>query len=312
MWSESGEVSPMKSDGEALEAMLEEDLDVARIIGAVSPAARTAVAALEVLASIDSTNSELLRRRTSPQGASVLFAEQQTGGRGRQGRVWVSPPACNLYVSIARYFAMDLARLSGLSLVVGVAVAEALNTLGADSICLKWPNDLVVDSDGELCKLGGILLESGGAQDGWVRAVIGVGVNVRMSRTAGRDTHSGASSGANADTDASAQMIDQPWTDLQRLLGAATPSRNTIAAAMLETLLPALQRFEDEGLAPTIERYSRFDALRGRMLVTHGGTETLTGTAEGLSEDGALRLRTQNGDILLRAGEVGVRKSAET
>jgi BirA family transcriptional regulator, biotin operon repressor / biotin---[acetyl-CoA-carboxylase] ligase len=302
----------MTDADENREHATDDHLDAARMIAAVSPAARAEVAALEVLASIDSTNSELLRRRTSSQGTSVLFAEQQTGGRGRQGRAWISPPACNLYVSIARYFTVELARLSGLSLVAGVAAAEALHTLGAGSISLKWPNDLVVDNDGELRKLGGILVESGGVQDGRVRAVIGMGVNVRMSQTAGVDTHSGKRTDTNPNTGASAHIIDQPWTDLQRLLGATTPSRNTIAATILETLLPALQRFENEGLAPTIERYSRFDALRGRMLVTRGGAETLTGMAEGLAEDGALRLRTENGDILLRAGEVGVRKTSET
>lgn len=278
-------------------------LDATRISHALSPTVRAAMATLDVVASIDSTNSELLRRAAARDGASVLFAEQQTGGRGRHGRAWVSPPACNLYVSVARHFACDIARLGGLSLVVGVAVAEALLSLGLDAIALKWPNDLVIADGAQLRKLGGVLIESGGARDsgepiksgasGAIRAVIGLGLNVRM---------------ANADdnTEASA-AIDQPWTDIGSQLGARTPSRNTIASAVLDALLPALGVFERDGLAPTLQRYPHFDALRGQPLETRGGAEPLLGIAEGLTDDGALRLRTASGEVLLRAGEVSVR-----
>ena len=280
-------------------------LDATRMLQTLSPAARTALATLEVVASIDSTNSELLRRDTAHSGASVLFAEQQTSGRGRQGRIWVSPPACNLYVSVARHFAGGIARLGGLSVVVGVAVAEALQSLGLDAIALKWPNDLVVADGAQLRKLGGVLIESGSAgngsvpiksgttRDSAVRAVIGLGLNVRM---------------AQSSTEAAASAaIDQPWTDIRSQLGARTPSRNAIAAAALEALFPALAAFERDGLAPTLSRYPQFDALRGKSIETRGGAEPLFGIADGLADDGALRLRTASGEVVLRAGEVSVR-----
>jgi BirA family transcriptional regulator, biotin operon repressor / biotin---[acetyl-CoA-carboxylase] ligase len=278
-------------------------LDATRMLRALSPTAHAALTMLEVVASIDSTNSELLRRDTAHNGASVLFAEQQTGGRGRQGRVWVSPPACNLYVSVAHHFGCGIARLSGLSLVVGVAVAEALQSLGLDSIALKWPNDMVIADGAQLRKLGGVLIESGGIRGsgvsiesgagGAIRAVVGLGLNVRM---------------ANADDNAGASAaIDQPWTDVRSQLGARTPSRNAIAAATLERLLPAFAVFERDGLAPFLQRYADFDALRGLMLETRGGAEPLVGIADGIADDGALRLRTARGDVLLRAGEVSVR-----
>ncbi len=272
-------------------------LDAERIVAALSPSAKTALATLDVIATIDSTNSELLRRRTARDGTSVLFAERQTGGRGRHGRLWVSPPACNLYVSVARYFALDLARLGGLSIVVGVAAAEALRGLGLDAIALKWPNDLVVADGDRLHKLGGVLIESDGLRDGAVRAVIGLGLNVRMAEAA--STSAAVVEHANA--------IDQPWTDVRSVLGAGTPTRNAIAAAVLDTLLPALAAFERDGLAPTLERYASFDALRGRTVETHGGAQPMIGVADGIADDGALRLSTAAGVILLRAGEVSVR-----
>jgi BirA family transcriptional regulator, biotin operon repressor / biotin---[acetyl-CoA-carboxylase] ligase len=106
---------------------------------------------------------------------------------------------------------------------------------------------------------------------------------------------------------AASAAIDQPWTDIRSELGARTPSRNAIAAAALEALLPALAAFERDGLAPTLGRYLHFDALRGQSSETRGGAEPLFGIADGLADDGALRLRTASGEVLLRAGEVSVR-----
>jgi BirA family transcriptional regulator, biotin operon repressor / biotin---[acetyl-CoA-carboxylase] ligase len=293
---------------DAIVTTIDDSLDAAQIHAALSATTQAQIAALEVLTEIDSTNSELLRRRNTREGASmppadmqladILFAEHQTGGRGRQGRVWVSPPACNLYVSIARAFAIDLARLGGLSLVVGVAVADALHSLGLDEIGLKWPNDLVVGDGAELHKLGGILIESGGARAGVVRAVIGLGLNVRMADAFAADHEAGGTH---------QNRIDQAWADVRQCLGEHTPSRNMIAAAVIETLLPALDRFERDGLAPTLARYSRFDALQGRTLETRGSSPTLIGIGDGIADDGALRLRTATGEVLLRAGEISVR-----
>ena len=260
----------------------------------LSAATAGRLAALDIVDTLDSTNSELLRRRTPDAGIAALFAERQTGGRGRHGRVWASPPGSNLYLSLARCFSGDFARLGGLSLVVGIAVAEALHGLGAHAVRLKWPNDLVVESPGtlrgqRLQKLGGVLIE-GGLQDDRPRAVIGVGLNVRMP-------------------DDDAVGIDQPWTDLHALLGAALPSRTAIAAAVLTAVIEAVDRFDVEGLSPFLQRFDALDALRDAALNAHIGDAMHTGVAAGLAEDGALRLRTATGEIRLRAGEVTVRAS---
>lgn len=263
-------------------------LEAASMRASMPASAQSRIAALDIVDSIDSTNSELLRRETPTQGIAALFAEQQSGGRGRQGRAWASPPGSNLYLSVARCFDGTLARLSGLSLVAGIAAAEALQALGADTVRLKWPNDLVAIDGDHLRKLGGVLVEAG-LQDGRPRAVVGLGVNVRMPTTA-------------------AAGIDQPWADLRALLGDALPPRNRIAATVLATLAECLDRFDAEGLAPFLPRFAALDALRDADIVATIGDRTLAGIANGIADDGALRLRSDEGERWLRAGEVSVRR----
>lgn len=267
-------------------------LNAASLRTRLSASTQTRLATLDIVDRIDSTNSELLRRQTSSIGIDALFAEQQTGGRGRHGRLWASPPGSNLYLSLARRFDGGLARLGGLSLVVGIAAADALHAIGAHSVLVKWPNDLVVDDGDSLRKIGGVLIE-GGMQDGLSRAVIGLGLNVRMPKDA-------------ADT------IDQPWTDLYAVLDDALPSRTAIAAAVLTALVDAIDRFDAEGLAPFLSRFDAVDALRDADVAATIGGVAHAGVSVGIADDGALRLRTAAGEILLRAGEVSVRKRMPT
>lgn len=262
-------------------------LDAKAIRAALPGPLRAGLADLEVAWSLDSTNSELLRRSTPVRGVDVLLAERQTGGRGRRGRAWASPLAAHVYLSLARQFGGGLARLGGLSLVAGLAAAEALRGIGFDGVRLKWPNDLVVASPEGFRKLGGLLIEGGGEHGGPVRAVVGLGINVRMP-------------------EAFAAGIDQPWIDL-RSLCAETPSRNQVVAALLGALLPAFDRFDAEGLAPFLPRYATFDALAGREVDVHEGVRTRRGIALGLAEDGALRVEIDGGEQRLYAGDVSVR-----
>jgi len=266
-------------------------LDADAIVMAMPEGVRTRLADLEVAWSIDSTSSELLRRPAPRDGVAVLLAERQTGGRGRRGRGWASPLAANLYLSLARQFDGGLARLGGLSLVAGVAAADALHALGFAAVRLKWPNDLVVIDGGGLRKLGGLLVEGGGEHAGPVRAVVGLGLNVRMPAAHG-------------------DAIDQPWIDLSTLASgaSASPSRNDVAAALLGTLLPALDRFDRDGLSSFLQRHGELDALAGRDIVLHGGDGDRVGTAAGLAPDGALRVRLEDGSVHgFHAGEVSVR-----
>jgi BirA family biotin operon repressor/biotin-[acetyl-CoA-carboxylase] ligase len=261
-------------------------LDADTIRARMAEPARSLLSTLEVEWIVDSSNSVLLRREGVADGAEVLLVEGQSGGRGRRGREWRSPLASNLYLSLARRYAGGLARLGGLSLAAGVAVAEALHSLDV-AVRLKWPNDLVIGGR----KLGGLLVEGGGEHAGPVRAVVGLGLNVCMPQ-------------------AVAQGIDQPWIDLATIAPAAAESRNILAATVLSGLLPALEQFDREGLAPFRERYAALDALLDRVVRVDGAGGALHGIALGLADDGGLRLRLPDGELrTVHAGEVSVRAS---
>ena len=266
-------------------------LDADTIRAALQPATRAQAGSVDVLWEIDSTNAELLRRAPS-QTTEILFAERQTQGRGRRGRNWITPLGAQLAFSLQRRFDGGVSALAGLSLAVGVAAAEGLRAAGYAGVGLKWPNDLVCDER----KLGGILIEFGGEYAGPVRAVIGIGINTTLP-------------------DAAAASIDQPWTDLQRM-GASNPdravARNAIAAAVLDALLPALELFAVDGLAPFLPRWDTLDALRGREIDVLIDGRRERGIAIGIANDGALRVRQADGEHLHHSAEVSVRPLAET
>ncbi|HEY0335119.1 MAG TPA: bifunctional biotin--[acetyl-CoA-carboxylase] ligase/biotin operon repressor BirA [Stenotrophomonas sp.] len=258
-------------------------LDRDAILAALPESVRDALADLEIAWTVESTNTELLARPVPPTGVAVLLAERQTGGRGRRGRQWASPLASHVYVSLSRGFAGGLAQLAGLSLAMGVAAAEALRACGFAGVGVKWPNDLL-DADR---KLGGLLIEGGGEVGGPARAVIGLGVNVHMPV-------------------AFATGIGQPWVDLETLAGAPV-SRNAVVAGLLAHLLPALTQFEAHGLAPFLPRYAALDVLAGRAVRIEEAGHWRDGVALGLAADGALRVRTDEGERSFHAGDVSVR-----
>lgn len=266
-------------------------LDAAAIRAALPVAVGDELADLELAWTLDSTNAERLRRPPPARGCAVLLAERQTGGRGRRGRSWASPLAANLYLSLDRRYAGGLARLPGLSLVAGVAAAEALLALGFTGVRLKWPNDLVVDDRGTLRKLGGLLVEGGGEVAGPARAVVGLGLNVAMPP-------------------AVAATIDQPWVDLETLSPDGAPHRNAIATALLAHLLPAFAEFDASGLGGFLPRHAALDALAGREVVLHEARGSTPAVVLGLAGDGALRVRVDGRERLVHAGEVSVRAAA--
>lgn len=238
--------------------------------------------AVEVVDQIDSTNSELMRRfRAGRRQATLLVAEHQSAGRGRMGRPWYSSPGASLTFSLGLPLAPK--DWSGLSLAVGVSLAEPLADLGARGIGLKWPNDLWLGG----AKLGGILIETAAlGSDRY--AVIGVGLNVRQPR------------GALAQEAGDAAMAVPPaW--LHPVTGASAPQ---MLAALVPGLVRDVLRFEREGWQPFAQRFDGLDLLKGRSVLLSDGRQ---GTACGLSADAALRLQTADGLIEVRSGELSVR-----
>jgi BirA family biotin operon repressor/biotin-[acetyl-CoA-carboxylase] ligase len=259
-------------------------LDADRIAAGLSTPARQELAALHLEFETDSTQARAQAAPPPPQGAAVFLAERQTAGRGRRGRAWTSPLAAHLYLSVARRFAGGFAALAGLSLAVGVAVAEAVRHAGLPQIALKWPNDLVV---GER-KLGGILVDLRGEAQGPCDAVIGLGLNWRMPASAG-------------------DGIDQPWCDFASLAPSAVPDRNALAATVLDALLPALAQFDRDGMSGFAERWRALDALAGRAVQVRDGDRRHDGVALGIDATGALRVRHAEGERRWHSGEVSVR-----
>lgn len=224
--------------------------------------------AVHVLERCASTNTLLLQGEFRPP--CLVAAEEQTAGRGRRGRRWYSAPGASATFSVAHLSRRPLRELAGLSLVAGVAAAQALHKLGATRTRLKWPNDLVIDGD----KLGGILVETRSAR-GSTLAVIGIGINCRES--------------ANVE-----KRVRRGVTSLERSMHRV--SRNRVIAAIGNSLAHALARFEREGLAPTRPEWEALDALAGqRMRVRLADGRVLSGVAGGLAEDGGLRLTTARG-----------------
>lgn len=249
-------------------------LDRERILAGLSVTARASVSRLETHSVLDSTNRYLLAGAQAgwPSGA-VCLAEQQTAGRGRQGRPWLTPFGASLAYSLLWRFAVSPEALHGLSLATGLAVAQVLREAGVREVGLKWPNDVWWRRR----KLGGILLESGGrAGDFYV--VAGVGVNCALPRQ-------------------EAMVIDQPWVDLQEILGVEPISRNQWAAALISALVETFIKFQQGGFADLAVEWAQFDQVAGRPVSLHLPTVTITGIARGVTATGALLLETADGGI---------------
>jgi BirA family biotin operon repressor/biotin-[acetyl-CoA-carboxylase] ligase len=254
-------------------------LDRMEIWSALSPPRRDALATIHIASQTPSTQADALAAATPARGCALFLAEHQSAGQGRHGRAWLSAPAdASLAMSLLRRFRRAPAAMSGLSLVVGIAVAEAI---ACEGIGLKWPNDLVAGGR----KLGGILVNLRVAAEGACDAVIGIGLNLRLPDGAG---------------------IDQPWTDLSRC-GALPRSRNALVGALLEQLLPALAAFDAQGLAPFLERWQRLDALAGREVRVLDGDRVHEGRLDGITASGALRLHAGGEECIFHSGEVSLR-----
>jgi BirA family biotin operon repressor/biotin-[acetyl-CoA-carboxylase] ligase len=260
-------------------------LDAGSILGVLAELSQEGVARLEIHDRIDSTNGRLMAEGSAgaPSG-TVCLAERQTAGRGRRGHPWISPFGANLYLSILWRYRLAPAALGGVSLAAGVAVAQVLRHCGVREVGLKWPNDLLW----RRCKLGGLLLEVTGEAQGPSFLVVGLGLNLRMDEDQG-------------------STIDQPWADLNQALDGALPSRNRLAAMLIDALVKVLADFANTGLAPFLPDWEGFDLLRGEPVWLHLGDGIIAGEHAGIGPDGSLRLRTPEGIRHFQAGEVSLR-----
>lgn len=236
---------------------------------------------LTVVSVTDSTNADLLDADAAadPQARA---AEYQTAGRGRRGRVWRAPYGQQLMVSLAWSFPVWPADLGCLPLAVGVCFAETLHTLGATTVQVKWPNDLVVRER----KLGGILMEHRGEIGGACRVVIGFGLNVRAF--------------------AADQAPDQPWVSLDQLIDPV-PDRNLVCGHLLNALYGLMRAYTKDGFAPWRVRWPDLDASAGRTVRLLGRASPIEGIARGIDASGALQVDCGGERIAVHSGEVSLR-----
>lgn len=240
---------------------------------------------VEVLASIDSSNTELMRRaRAGQRSPTLLVALEQTAGRGRRGKSWSSAPGTSLTFSLGLpYQPIDW---SGLSLAVGVSVADSLHP----KLRLKWPNDLWLEKR----KLGGILIEA--ATLGKIPyVVVGIGLNIALPATLPTQP-------ALTDEAAKVALLPVPPAALQEVL----PEHHIghVLRAVVPALADDLCLFEHQGFAAFGQRFAARDALLGQALILSDGQ---TGQAAGAAADGALRLQTSTGYVNITNAEVSVR-----
>jgi BirA family biotin operon repressor/biotin-[acetyl-CoA-carboxylase] ligase len=213
----------------------------------------------------DSTNERAKRIAAAgaPHG-TLVTADEQTAGRGRQGRSWVAPPGRALLMSLV------LRELDARAALAPLAAAVAVCRAFPEPDGIKWPNDVWVDGR----KVAGILVE-GRPQEGW--AVLGIGLNVATEPDEFPDELRGMATSLRA-------------------AGSALPS----PAAALALLLPALDEWLAAPSAAVLDAWRERDALRDRPVSWNGGS----GVAAGVDDDGSLLVQTDDGVVALRAGEV--------
>ncbi|MFC1641921.1 biotin--[acetyl-CoA-carboxylase] ligase [Myxococcota bacterium] len=221
---------------------------------------------LTVLRQTTSTNDLGLQaaRSGGPHGATFV-AEEQTRGRGRQGRVWTSPPGQGLTFSVLLRLTAPIERVSGLPLMVGLSVREAVAHRVVQPTGIKWPNDIVCQHQ----KLAGILVESLVRGDELEAVVVGIGVNVHLPVP---------------------ENLPVPATSLARL-GAEQLGREKLLVDVLETLEYRLPKFETAGLAPFLDELEKYNVLRGHRV----RVGELEGRAEAIAPSGALFVLADDG-----------------
>ncbi|KPY90369.1 bifunctional biotin--[acetyl-CoA-carboxylase] ligase/biotin operon repressor BirA [Pseudomonas syringae group genomosp. 7] len=231
---------------------------------------------------IDSTNAEAARLIAQGESMPLLVvAEQQTSGRGRRGRKWVSPFAENLYYSLVLRIDGGMRQLEGLSLLVGLAVMNVLRDMGVHGAGLKWPNDVLVGRQ----KIAGILLELIGDPADVCHVIIGIGVNVNMR---------------------SSFEVDQLWTSI-RLETGSLIDRNQIAALIGSQLDALLVVHRKEGFAAFQKEWERGHLWQGAAVKLLSGIQEVEGVVLGVDSLGALRLEVSGVEKSFSGGELSLR-----
>lgn len=244
---------------------------------------------VQLLPVVDSTNDWVLQKvRAGAKLPLACFAEQQTQGRGRRGKTWITPAAATITMSLAWPFELPVRDIGALSLVMGIAVVRALEDAGLGQVQLKWPNDVLVANK----KIAGILIETANLAADRCVAVIGVGLNFHLPDTL-------------------VEQPDQPWTDIRsQLTTGVDVNRSQLAGSLLRHCVALCQRYPlDRGdlITGFLEKYDAFGNQAVTVSLESG--EQLSGVACGVTPDGEIRILIEGKERLFNSAEISLRKN---
>jgi BirA family biotin operon repressor/biotin-[acetyl-CoA-carboxylase] ligase len=232
---------------------------------------------------IDSTNTQA--RQLAEDGAregEIVIAEQQTRGRGRLGRVWVSPPFVNLYLSVVLRPELPPVHAPQMTLTAAVALADTVAYFTPDPPAIKWPNDILVRGK----KLAGILTESSVSAERINYVILGIGVNINFAHAL------------------MPEVIRGRATSLMECAGG-TVSREAFLGRLIQHLDRCYGILGEAGFARIAPRWEAYFNLRGQRVRVEMGDETLAGVAKGIDSDGALIVEGERGQFhRILAGDV--------
>jgi BirA family biotin operon repressor/biotin-[acetyl-CoA-carboxylase] ligase len=256
-------------------------IEQGHVLAQLSSRGRQKFAVIDIVGQTDSTNKNALSSAYHLNDWKLFSAEFQEAGRGRRGKVWQSPPCTNLTFSLGHRAVFDVGVLYLSSLLVGVAVASALERETGLPIKLKWPNDIYCNDK----KLAGILCELQGSPIDEATLVIGVGVNVATAPV----------------------NIDIPATSLHAETGQLVP-RDLLLARLSEAIVDTFTDAKLSGTEPILAAWRARDFLYGRNIRVHQGERVTLGKAQGIDEQGQLIVLDDSGAMrLFNGGEVTIR-----
>lgn len=234
---------------------------------------------------LDSTNQQA--KKLALEGASngtVVIAEEQTAGKGRRGKMWVSPPGTGIWMSVVLRPSVMPENASMLTLVAGLAVCKAVREITNLEASIKWPNDIVVNGK----KICGLLTEMNSEIDFINFVVVGIGINVNIEKFP-----------PELDNIATSLMIE----------GNQSYQRKKLVKRTLEIFEDYYKKYlETEDLTKIIEEYNEHCINIGRKVRVTGRKQDITGNVKCVTNKGELIVTDQQGeDIVVTSGEVSVR-----
>ena len=259
------------TESHASKLLFKPNLDRAVIQTFLTALGQNKIDSIEVLQSVDSTNSHLLGQQTEVGRARLCAAEIQNAGRGRRGNEWLCAPHKNIMLSVSWSFSHWPKSITGLGLAVALVVTERLNEDYDLNVKIKWPNDLMIDNR----KLGGILIDVAGEASGVCNVVVGLGLNVHQPDWSSSDT-------------------SYAWQDLHSL--GIQMNRNEFIAKLVNDWLGMLSGFELNGFAPLAPIWNQHSNYSGKTISIGSEGHQVVGEMQGVDVNGALIVKDQEGE----------------